>query len=247
MTMKRTLVVFSLISVVSFGFASPKPGDFFTQGNSASKTIALTFDDGPGPNTESFLTLLDRYGIKATFFMQGTQVRLHPKTAKLVKEQGHEIGQHTFSHMNYNKAYKDLLKKMGENQKDKVVAEEREAVRQDMEKTQKLLADTVGERARLCRMPHGVDRPWIKEAAKDAGLILVNWTYGADWSKVPLEQLKKDYIGALKPGAIILLHDGWPKSDTSLALTEAILKAAQEKGLQIVPVGQLIGLSDPRQ
>jgi peptidoglycan/xylan/chitin deacetylase (PgdA/CDA1 family) len=91
-------------------------------------------------------------------------------------------------------------------------------------------------------MPHGIDRPWIKEAAKETGFILVNWTYGADWLSTPEDQLEKSYINAIEPGAIFLFHDGGSKRDKSLKLTEAVIKAAQEQGYQIVPVGELLGI-----
>ena len=93
------------------------------------------------------------------------------------------------------------------------------------------------------RMPHGIDGPWVHEAAKEAGFILVNWTYGADWTSPPpdpIASLKNSYVKALQPGTIYLIHDGWPKSEKSLAVTEAILIAAKEKGFELVTVGELL-------
>ena len=64
------------------------------------KVIALTFDDGPIPEiTPWVLDLLDKYGIKATFFMVGDNVRKHPKEFQMVVERGHRIGNHTFNHI----------------------------------------------------------------------------------------------------------------------------------------------------
>lgn len=222
----------SLLCIANVAFAAPKPGDFYVSGKTQEKIIALTFDDGPGPHTGQFLDLLDRYGVKATFFMLGEQVKNKPTIAKRVQERGHEIADHTTRHTNY-------LKKLKELNGDVSLA--KQELLADMKKSQEQIKKTTAVDVTLCRMPHGIDRPWIKEVAKEAGVILVNWTYGADWTGESVGELEKGYIKAIKPGAILLFHDGWPKADKSLALTEAVLKAAQEKGYKIVPVGQLLG------
>ncbi|MCB4756854.1 MAG: polysaccharide deacetylase family protein [Elusimicrobia bacterium] len=244
----RKLTAFFLLPLIYWPlWAQPKPGDLVTAGSRSVKQIALTLDDGPGSHTEKFLDLLDRYGVKATFFLQGTQVKLRPKVARELLKRGHEIGQHTYSHVNFLKRFKELKQGEGPDAEQAAAHLTKEEVRQDMQKTQKVIFDTVGVSPRLCRIPHGIDRPWIKEAAKEAGLILVNWTFGADWTKGSMEELKKGYTEAIQPGAIILLHDGWPRSEKSLILTEEVLKAAKEKGFEVVPVGQLIGLNESPQ
>ncbi|MBI4375981.1 MAG: polysaccharide deacetylase family protein [Elusimicrobia bacterium] len=208
-------------------WGQPKPGDLLAYGPRKEKRIALTFDDGPGPHTEKFLELLDRYQAKATFFMLGDQVQKRSKIAKRVSEKGHEIGSHTMWHVSYrtrqpHEAKKELL--------------------DDLNESSKIIERSVGIRPTILRMPKGADRPWIRDAAKEAGLILVNWSYGADWSGEPVERLKESYKRAIHPGAILLLHDGWGRTDKSLILAEAVLQAAKEEGYEVVPVGTLIGL-----
>src|SRR3989338_6449032 len=78
-----------------------EPGKFYTDGLKTKKTIALTFDDGPGTFTPMVLDILDQYKIKATFFMNGDQVQIRPQIAKEVIRRGHEVGDHTWSHMNF--------------------------------------------------------------------------------------------------------------------------------------------------
>jgi peptidoglycan/xylan/chitin deacetylase (PgdA/CDA1 family) len=211
--------------------ASPKPGEFFTSGPASEKRIALTFDDGPGAQTPEFLNLLDRYQVKATFFMLGEQVQYRGPIAKDVASLGHEIASHTYFHTNYLKK----LKEVGDPSKAE------EILLADMKKTQQLLEKTTAHKIIYCRMPHGIDRPWIKNAARRAGVVLVNWTYGSDWTTSPAEKLIPEYVAAIKPGAILLLHDGNPHREKSLAITEAILKAAKDKGFAVVTVGQMLG------
>jgi peptidoglycan-N-acetylglucosamine deacetylase len=220
--------------------AAPKAGDFLTQGPTSAKKIALSFDDGPGPRTDAYLELLEKYGVKATFFMLAEQANNRQKMAKLVAEKGHEVASHTYNHTNYLKVYKSALEKRA-GDADKAMNDARETLIADMKKSRKIIEDATGAKMTLLRMPHGIDRPWIKEAARQTEFVLVNWTYGGDWLGESEEKLKKDYVKAIKPGAILLLHDGGSKRERSLALTEAVLKAAKENGYEIVTVGELIG------
>src|SRR2546422_1081824 len=63
--------------------------------------VALTFDDGPGRSTEEILRLLDRHGARATFFMVGSQAERYPHVARWIVSAGHEVGSHTFSHLDH--------------------------------------------------------------------------------------------------------------------------------------------------
>lgn len=241
--MKRLLILI-ILALPLYGHAALKPGDFVTSGPAHEKKIALSFDDGPGPNTDKFLELLKKYNVKGTFFMLGEQARIRPDVAKRVAADGHEIGNHTMTHMDYNKRYKYRLKSNGGN-KDAAVKQVKEDLFIDMKGSRAIIEKIIGEKMQLLRMPHGIDRPWIKDVARQAGFIIVNWSYGADWTSPPpnpTESLKKSYVKALHPGVIYLIHDGWPKSDKSLAVTEAILIAAKDQGYTVVTVGELLGL-----
>ena len=255
--MKRALLFLSFLIVLP-ALAAIQPGTLLSSGPTQSKRIALTFDDGPGPNTGKFLDLLNQYGVKATFFVLGDQVKARPAMAKRIIQEGHEIGNHTMSHINYVKRYRYRLEQNGgEAGREKAVAAVKADLIADMNESRRVIEKTAGVKLKILRMPHGVDKPWVKEAAKEAGFILVNWSYGADWTSPPspkdgfggagpppdpIESLKESYVKALKPGTIYLVHDGWPKSEKSLAVTEAILKAAKEQGYEIVTVGELLGL-----
>lgn len=227
--MKRILLLLFFFSGTLV--AAPKPGDFYTSGPAKSNAISLTFDDGPGPQTREFLDLLDKYNVKGTFFMLGEQVKNRPAVAKEVAARGHEVANHTFSHTNYLRKLKEVG---GDTSKAKA------ALLADMNQTNEMIMKHTGKKVLYCRMPHGIDRPWIKEAAKESGLVLVNWTYGSDWTGDPVETLAKEYVAQVKPGAILLFHDGNSKREKSLALVEAVLKETIESGFTVITVGEML-------
>ena len=73
-----------------------------------------------------------------------------------------------------------------------------------------------------------------------AGYALVNWTHGADWQKGSAEELLPGYLGALRPGAIFLFHDGGRNRAKSFALAEGVIQEAKRRGFEIVTVGALL-------
>jgi peptidoglycan/xylan/chitin deacetylase (PgdA/CDA1 family) len=220
--------------------AAPRPGDFFTSGPTSAKRIALTFDDGPGPESAAFIDLLKKYDVSATFFMLGEQVKQRPAVAKRISDAGFEIGSHTTRHENYLQRFHMIETQHPNDENAAVAAVEAELVK-DMRESRADIEAVTGRTLKILRMPNGVDRPWVKTSAKEAGFVLVNWTFGADWTKASTEELTPQYVNAIKPGAVLLLHDGGSHRAKTLAITEAVIKAAKEKGYEIVPVGQLIG------
>lgn len=222
----------ALVLLCSIVWASPKPGDFFASGPRDRKRIALTFDDGPGPTTKEFLDLLDRYGAKATFFVMGKEVRKHPGVLKEIVTRGHEVGNHLWNHINYKKREKDV------DSIDLVKAE----LAADMDQTRREIEKAASVPLKIARMPYGIDRPWIKAVAKEKGYVLVNWSWGEDWLSKPFDEIEDGYLKAIRPGAILLYHDGGGHRRKSLALAEAVLKKARADGYEIVPVGVLIGM-----
>jgi len=235
-------IIFLSVPILSMGESTPKV--FYYEGPKTEKQIALTFDDGPGPHTQEFLDLLDRYKVKATFFMLGELAEFRGSVAKEVLTRGHEVGNHTFNHKNYLKELKDQIRQSNETKENHphATAVVKKELLEDMNKSRAVIEKAIGKKLTICRMPHGVDATWVHEVARDAGFILVNWTYGADWTKASAEELIPSYIKAIRPGAILLLHDGGNKREKTLQITEAVIKAAQEKGYKMVTVTELLKL-----
>lgn len=177
------------------------------------KAVFLTFDDGPIPEvTPWVLDLLDHYGIKATFFCVGDNVRKHPETFRMVVERGHSVGNHTMHHL----------------QGAKVT-------------TARYVADIMEAHALidspLFRPPHGLIR-WNQAAAiKDNMRIIMYDLVTRDYSKkLTGEQVLDNVRRYVRNGSIIVFHDSL-KSESNLryALPRAI-EWLKENGYQFLPI-----------
>lgn len=178
------------------------------------KKVCLTFDDGPDNiNTPMVLDILDSYGIKATFFVIGTNVEKKPALLKDIIERGHALGNHTYNHR-----YDDIY--AGVN-----------GFLQSIRINEELIFRIVGQRPKLVRDPGGEVRnnEVFKQALTAAGYRLVNWDVDSyDSRKNSAEtdivenihrQISKE---RLWPGMIILLHDGKGHMNTVRALPTVI-------------------------
>ncbi len=213
--------------------ANPDAGKFYASGDLKKQEFALTFDDGPGYITEDLLKLLEERGVKATFFMLGSAARAYPERAGKVQAAGHLVANHTDTHKNWFKTGS---------------AADRESVlEKELERAGAAIKKATGSRPVILRMPNGYDKPWVRQAAARLGYTLVNWTYGSDWTKLSEEEMTAEYLKALKPGAILLMHDGGGKvKEKNLRITGAVLLEAGKKGLKPVRLDELLGIEDKR-
>lgn len=224
--MRKAFLLLFVAAWAGVAAASPAPGEFITHGPRKGKRVALTFDDGPGPYTERVLEILKRSGVRATFFMNGDQVATRPKLARKVFEAGHEIGDHTYNHIDFH-TY---------DREDKA-----DRLRQEMRLSKKAIQKAVGTTPKLCRMPYGFVRPWVREIARHEGYALVNWTFGNDWHSIEPEAKRRDYLKAIRPGAIFLMHDGGARRQGTLFVLEGLLEELKRQGYEAVTVGELLG------
>jgi len=205
------------------------PGDFVWRVSTSTPVVALTFDDGPGPDTPKFLALLKEHGAKGTFFMLGEMAKARPTLVKQVVADGHEVASHLYTHVSFAKVPPE---------------EGRASLGESMKKSRAAIETAGGQKLLYCRMPHGVDRPWIREVAKAEGFVLVNWTFGYDWLSLSTEEMAKTYIDKIRPGAIILMHDGGKRQKSADVLAQ-LLQALDEKGYKAVTVGELLAAYPP--
>lgn len=125
------------------------------------RKIAITFDDGPHPHyTEQLLDGLKERGVVATFFVTGEHAELHPDIIKRMQEEGHLIGNHTYSHIQLTK-------------------QNRENFKQELIKTNEILKEIIGEDVQYVRPPYG---SWDKSFEKELNMFPVLWTVDPlDW------------------------------------------------------------------
>jgi peptidoglycan-N-acetylglucosamine deacetylase len=206
-------------------------GPVFWHARTTRRVMALTFDDGPcHPFTEQLLGILDREGVRATFFMPGANVRREPELAAEVASE-HAIGNHTFTHpyLTWSGARK---------------------IREEMERGQDEIQAATGRVPKLFRTPHGWYGPQVISTAESLGLGCVGWSVMAwDWSRPPAETICRRILRGSSPGGVSLLHDGqdtdaFPQADRSrtIAAVPRIIESLREEGYGFVTVPDLISL-----
>jgi peptidoglycan/xylan/chitin deacetylase (PgdA/CDA1 family) len=212
-------------ALVSFGpvrsLLTPSVVPPALSGLSDRRHVALTFDDGPDlGSTPSFLGLLDRLGVTATFFVLGC----HLGDRGLLREMaatGHGIGVHGWDHRPV------ALHRPG-------------ALRDDLVRTRDLVEDTVGAAVRWYRPPYGLVSPTSWWAATRSGLRTVLWSaWGRDWERRATPASVTDVVTAqLRPGGTVLLHDSDRASApgswrTTLVATERLVLQWLHDGLEV--------------
>jgi peptidoglycan/xylan/chitin deacetylase (PgdA/CDA1 family) len=151
----------------------------------------LTFDDGPNPGvTERILEVLQRESVPATFFMVGHHVERHPATAAVVALARQEIGNHTYSHIKLHLASPGR-------------------VRDEIGRAHQVITGVTGHIPRSFRAPHGYRGPFVARAIAPYRYRSFGWTLGVwDSARPGVELIRARVRRGLRPGAIVLLHDG---------------------------------------
>lgn len=184
------------------------------------KKVTITFDDGPTEFTLKALDLLKKHQQKATFFCIGNRVEEKPDLLQKILEEGHSIGNHTYSHS----------ERIGFKSTVQMVEE--------IEKTQELIQAKTGFKTRLFRPPYGVTNPNIKRAIEHTGHLPIGWNIRSlDTVIKSEEKVLKRITKRLKPGSIILLHD---TSDKTINVLEHLLIHLEKNQYKSVTIEDLI-------
>ena len=189
--------------------------------------VALTFDDGPHPeSTRRVLSLLAEHGARATFFVVGHKAELYPDVVREIVAAGHTLGLHGYAH--------DRLYSLRSER----------YVRRDVERTQAAIEQACGVRPTLFRPPVGFLSFSTSFAAERAGIALVAWSArGLDgYRGARAERVLARLLRGLEDGAIVLLHDAAEREDfepVSVAVLPALLAKLREQGLRAVTVEEL--------
>ncbi|MGN7477011.1 polysaccharide deacetylase family protein [Solibacillus silvestris] len=184
----------------------------------SKKRIALTFDDGPHPEvTKQILALLKKYNAKATFFMLGSRVQYYPGLAREVREAGHEIGNHTWTH--------PVLTKMSAA-----------AIQKEYESTEQAIVNAIGENSTVFRPPYGAINDSVRKLIP---CKTVNWTIDTlDWKHRDPEKLLPKLKEGLHNNAIVLMHDIHQSTADGL---EPVLAYLQDEGYEFLTITDILG------
>ena len=189
--------------------------------------IAMTFDDGPSPETTPrLLDILKQRNIKATFFMIGQNAQANPAIVQRILADGHEIGNHSWTHPQLSKLSDDR-------------------VTEEINKTQAAIKNASGYTPVLLRPPYGAitsrQKDWIE---KEFGLSVIIWSVDPfDWKRPGASVIEQRILAGARPGAIILSHDIHKQTVDAMPAT---LDALAEKGFKFVTVSQLIAMNKPK-
>lgn len=184
------------------------------------KIVFLSFDDGPSEQfTPIVLDVLKRNEIKALFFCIGQHAELYPGLVKQISDEGHRIGNHTFSH-----DWRNSYKSSG-------------VTEAEINHTNDIIFKIIGHKTNLFRPPFGITNPSIAKALKSTGLHSIGWDIRSfDTISNDPEKLVQRITDRLRPGSIILLHDN--REITSRILNE-LIETIQNKGYKILPLPEL--------
>ena len=184
---------------------------------SATKYVALTFDDGPsGRYTEALLEGLAQRDVRATFFLCGYRLKTYPELAQRIRTDGHEIGLHGYTH-------------------DSMATMSPAEITQELESTLSLLPTSAC--INLMRPPGGSLSSAVCRASRDANLAIVHWSVDPmDWATDDASLILRRVLAETQDGDVILLHD---MTDSSVAAALEIVDALQAQGYQFLTVSQL--------
>ncbi len=185
------------------------------------KHVALTFDDGPHNSvTPQILDLLAKHDAHATFFVLGNRVEFHPELLVRIMKEGHEIGNHSWSH--------PQLTNLSEAE-----------VKAQISKTNDEIEKIIGEKAKFIRPPYGAVNEMTRQYID---FPIINWTVDPkDWKSRDSEAVFLEVKKQVFDGAIILMHDIYPSTADALA---NVLVWLDEEGYQVVTVSDLLETDD---
>ena len=219
-----TLCVTLLILVRTLPVSGSAQVQVYRSVKTDTKRIAITFDDGPHPyQTETILQTLEKYGVKATFFMVGVNVINYPEAAKAVIAAGHEVGNHTFSHQHM----------AGLNE---------EQVQREMGRCEDVLVELCEYRPHLFRPPEGAVNSYIEDCAEKNDYAMILWSLDTrDWEHKDTQQIVERVLSRIHAGDIILMHDYIGRASKTPEALEILLPRLLAAGYEPVTVSQLLG------
>lgn len=187
------------------------------------KLVALTFDDGPAEKyTETYLDILDKYNIHATFYNLGQNIEEYPDIAKKVVDQGSEIQSHTYQHA-------------------QLTTLDASALQNEFSKTFQGIKDNAGIDTTAFRPPYGAfnENSWLKSGGLASVSVLWNQD-SLDWKRPGADAIVQNSLKGITSGSIILMHDGGGNRDQDVEALPTIIETLQGEGYEFVTVTELM-------
>ena len=220
---KRWLLFLYLVLLIVMGYAGEEGTvqvDAPAEVTEETRYIALTFDDGPRrATTTKLLDGLRERGASATFFLVGEQIEANRDLVERMKTEGHQVGNHTWSHVQLQGA-------------------SQEVVSEEIKQADDLLREVLGEGTYWLRPPYGK----LDEAQKaQIPVPMVQWSVDSrDWESKNTEKILETVLAQAEPNSIILMHDIYP---TSVEAALKIVDVLQAEGYWFVTVEELLYLN----
>ncbi len=186
----------------------------------AGRKIALTFDDGPSPLTPEYLKVFSEQGVRATFFILGNNIRRYPGMLTLIAKEGHEIGDHSFSHRNLKLLPVD-------------------AAEQDILSASNLIEQEIHQKVRFFRPPGGNVSLALVKTIETLGMKTVLWSIDPkDWKPgTTSAQIVNRVLTHLRSGSIVVMHEG---KQQTLGALPVLIQELKKRGWQLVTVSELL-------
>ena len=205
---------------------TPPPGVLgypLYSGNSQLSETALTFDDGPNPSyTAQILAILHQYGVKATFFVIGSQSATYPALVQEEYQQGNVVGNHTRTHPN-------------------LVNLTPAEIRTQLQSTSNQIQADTGVLPTIFRPPGGNFNSTVQSIAASLGLSTILWNVDPkDWSLPGTSAIIQNVLKSTHNGSIILMHDGGGNRSETVAALPTIITTLEQRGFQFVTIPQMI-------
>lgn len=196
---------------------------FIRQGPQDLQRVAITFDDGPYLLTEKYIEILKAYDVRATFFLIGVQIEKYPDDAKMIIDNGYEIGIHSYGHKQ--------LTRMSTG-----------SMEEDFRKSLTAVRNLTETDIRFFRPPFGDFNDNIIQTAKTHKLTTILWCVDPrDWQRNDPDRIARHVIEKADNGAIVLLHEG--RHGTLEALPR-IIEGLWDKGFEIVSLSELLSAAE---
>lgn len=208
-TIPAIATAISVASIDPVPVEDPVPADI--------RRVALTFDDGPHPvYTEQLLDGLKERGVRVTFFVTGEHAEIHPDIIKRMVEEGHLVGNHTYSHIQLTKTNREIYK-------------------EELIKTNEILKGITGQEVQYVRPPYG---SWDKSFEKELNMFPVLWNVDPmDWCSENVSCITEKIVSKVKENDIILMHDYY---DTSVMAALKTIDELLDEGYTFVTVDEIM-------